>query len=131
MVSRGPASFSITRMRNVPVVAVPASQPKSPQSGDVQQSVQQQPAAPEVVRQPVSQPLPQPVRQPVQQCGSCGQTLETLISQHVCTQCGMPQPVSAAENYFNALGVPVQFAQDRATLEKRFYELSRVLHPDR
>jgi len=35
------------------------------------------------------------------------------------------------EDYFSALGVPRKFLQDRAELEKNFYAVSRLLHPDR
>ena len=43
----------------------------------------------------------------------------------------MPQPVSSQEDYFQVLGVARRFAQNKADLEARFYELSRLLHPDR
>lgn len=44
----------------------------------------------------------------------------------------MPQPVAPeGDDFFTALGAPVAFNQDRAALEKRFYEISRLLHPDR
>jgi molecular chaperone HscB len=45
----------------------------------------------------------------------------------------MPQPVvtGTAEDHFVAMGMKRAFAQDRQALEKRFYELSRELHPDR
>lgn len=43
----------------------------------------------------------------------------------------MPQPIQSAENYFTVLGAPSNFRQDRAALERRFYEISRALHPDR
>jgi molecular chaperone HscB len=39
--------------------------------------------------------------------------------------------VREGEDYFTVLGAPRKFAQDRARLERRFYELSRALHPDR
>ncbi|MBL7715085.1 MAG: Fe-S protein assembly co-chaperone HscB [Bdellovibrionales bacterium] len=34
-------------------------------------------------------------------------------------------------DYFEVLSVPKRFSQDLKALEKRFYELSRALHPDR
>jgi DnaJ-domain-containing protein 1 len=43
----------------------------------------------------------------------------------------MPQPVSSSEDYFSVFGVRRKFQQDIQELEKRFYSLSRVLHPDR
>jgi molecular chaperone HscB len=39
--------------------------------------------------------------------------------------------VSSSEDYFSALGVPKKFTQNKSELEKRFYEFSRALHPDR
>ncbi|MBC7691053.1 MAG: hypothetical protein H7222_04740 [Methylotenera sp.] len=39
--------------------------------------------------------------------------------------------VAEAEDYFQAFGVSRKFEQDRKALEKRFYDLSRILHPDR
>jgi molecular chaperone HscB len=53
-------------------------------------------------------------------------------AQHqVCSQCAMPQPVLAEEDYFSILEVPRKFGLDRENLEKRFYNISRMLHPDR
>jgi DnaJ-domain-containing protein 1 len=50
---------------------------------------------------------------------------------HVCGSCGALQPVLSHEDYFTALGVPRKLKQDRKELEKHFYEISRLLHPDR
>jgi molecular chaperone HscB len=36
-----------------------------------------------------------------------------------------------SEDLFSALGAPRRFAQDLVALEKRYYQLSRELHPDR
>lgn len=49
----------------------------------------------------------------------------------MCAHCGKLQPPLEGENYFSALGAPAKFSQDLPALEKRFYELSRALHPDR
>jgi molecular chaperone HscB len=43
----------------------------------------------------------------------------------------MPQPIQSTESYFSVLGAPSNFRQDRVELERRFYEVSRALHPDR
>jgi molecular chaperone HscB len=46
----------------------------------------------------------------------------------------MPQPVGsdgASGGVFAAFDAPISFAQDPAALEKRFYQVSRLLHPDR
>ncbi len=43
----------------------------------------------------------------------------------------MPQPVGASEDYFAVFGLEVKFSLDQQLLQQRFYELSRMLHPDR
>jgi molecular chaperone HscB len=53
------------------------------------------------------------------------------VSVNLCPKCGQPQPVRADEDYFSILSAPIQFEQDVAKLERKFYELSRELHPDR
>jgi molecular chaperone HscB len=50
---------------------------------------------------------------------------------HVCPKCGAPQPVSPGQDYFSLLGAKRAFSQDPAELERRFYAISRALHPDR
>lgn len=62
---------------------------------------------------------------------SCRAPLQGYLARHICAACGTPQPVAASADYFEALGVPERFRQDSALLEKRFYEISRALHPDR
>src|SRR6476620_11048898 len=64
-------------------------------------------------------------------CAHCHQEQEGPQAQHVCVQCGTPQPLLDSETYFTALGVPKKFNLDHAEVEKRFYEISRALHPDR
>lgn len=63
-------------------------------------------------------------------CVFCGVEIAAL-AQHVCAKCGAPQPIAPQTNYFSLLGVVKGFRQDLETLEKRFYEISRTLHPDR
>lgn len=73
-----------------------------------------------------------PASQP--SCRFCDQELKGRLAPHLCEACGQPQPVLAGEgggDYFQLFGVARRFAQDRGALEKRFYELSRALHPDR
>jgi molecular chaperone HscB len=53
------------------------------------------------------------------------------LAEQICTKCQTPQPVREGETYFSALGVEMGFAHDLGLVEKRFYELSRALHPDR
>ncbi len=64
-------------------------------------------------------------------CAHCARPFAAFADHHVCPGCGKPQPVVAGADLFEALGAPRAFAQDRAALEKRFYEVSRLLHPDR
>lgn len=64
-------------------------------------------------------------------CASCKAMLVSWFDQHICPKCGLPQPIGKGWDYFVAFGVPKRFSQDRKELEKRFYELSRALHPDR
>jgi molecular chaperone HscB len=69
---------------------------------------------------------------PSRPCAHCGAPLEILP---ICSKCHLPQPVVAeggqAEDFFSTLGVPRNFKQDLSQLERRFYQLSRLLHPDR
>lgn len=64
-------------------------------------------------------------------CTFCAAELRDFSSQHVCEACGSPQPLAEGEDYFKAFSVRSQFAQDRQSLEKKFYQVSRLLHPDR
>lgn len=43
----------------------------------------------------------------------------------------MPQSVLPGEDHFWVFGVARRFSQDGAELERRFYRVSRALHPDR
>lgn len=61
----------------------------------------------------------------------CARCSAPLAEAHACASCGFPQPLRGDEDYFSALGVGRRFAQDPAALERRFYQLSRALHPDR
>lgn len=68
---------------------------------------------------------------PVATC-VCGKSLEgNYLARHVCAGCGRPQPVSKSENYFSVFGVAEKFSQDLGEIQKRFYDISRTLHPDR
>lgn len=64
-------------------------------------------------------------------CIFCGKRAEAFSERHLCAQCGKPQPLRAEEDFFSALGVARRFAQDPAELQKNFYAVSRLLHPDR
>jgi DnaJ-domain-containing protein 1 len=64
-------------------------------------------------------------------CVNCKTEKEDYFSQHLCEVCGTPQPIAVQEDYFTAFGVSRFFSQDRKELERRFYRLSKALHPDR
>ena len=65
-------------------------------------------------------------------CAHCHEPLQGgALTPHLCGACGLPQPLSDREDYFSALHAPRKFGQDPAILQKRFYEVSRGLHPDR
>lgn len=64
-------------------------------------------------------------------CFQCQQPCADWVATHFCSQCGSPQPLTNEDDFFAALGVERLFSQDSQLLEKRFYEASRVLHPDR
>ena len=81
-------------MRNVPVVAVPASQLN-------------------------------------RSCVHCSRPIEDFISRSVCAECGLPQALDPSEDYFSVLGFSRQFGLSLSEVEKRFYKLLRMLHPDR
>ena len=65
------------------------------------------------------------------QCRFCAKVMEGPAAPHLCAACGQPQPLGDSGDFFAAFGVPRKFHQDSQALEKRFYELSRFLHPDR
>jgi molecular chaperone HscB len=48
-----------------------------------------------------------------------------------CPSCRKIQPVGRNEDHFSLLGIAREFALDLPDLERRFRDLSRVLHPDR
>ncbi len=58
-------------------------------------------------------------------CWSCGKSVEEI---HFCASCRSLQPPST--NYFDFFGLEHKLDIDLADLEKRFYALSRRLHPD-
>ena len=69
-------------------------------------------------------------------CAFCENLSQDFRSHSVCTCCGKPQPVGRSpdlqnEDFFAVLGVPRKFQQNLKDLQKHYYELSRLLHPDR
>jgi molecular chaperone HscB len=61
-------------------------------------------------------------------CWSCEKNAGEGVT---CPSCGAVQPPDAAADHFQVLGVERGFALDREALERRYKELTRVLHPDR
>lgn len=58
-------------------------------------------------------------------CWSCGKSVEEV---HFCNSCRSLQPPTT--NYFEFFGLEPALDIDLADLERRFYTLSRRLHPD-
>ena len=58
-------------------------------------------------------------------CWQCGQPVDSLF----CASCQSLQPPPA--DYFTLLGLDRKLNLDTGELQRRFYELSRQLHPDR
>lgn len=66
------------------------------------------------------------------QCFHCKASLKgDWFSSQICEECHSPQPISPLEDYFSVLGLPRKFRPDLSELEKKFYKISRALHPDR
>jgi molecular chaperone HscB len=64
-------------------------------------------------------------------CSECFEPLgASFAEQQVCPHCNLPQRLRG-ESYFVLFQVPLRFRQNQKLLESRFYEVSRVLHPDR
>lgn len=64
-------------------------------------------------------------------CSNCGRPVEGEFAPHLCAACGRPQHVEKTEDTFTAFGVRRLFHHDLKAIERRFYALSRALHPDR
>ncbi len=62
-------------------------------------------------------------------CWSC--KAEVPEGTASCVACAKLQPVGRREDYFSLLGLPREFGVDVLALERRFRELSRLIHPDR
>lgn len=61
-------------------------------------------------------------------CWSCGAEQRNAT---FCPTCNKIQPPAARASHFEVLGLEPRMAQDRATIEKRFREVSQRVHPDR
>ncbi len=61
-------------------------------------------------------------------CWSCDKPVGDGL---LCAACGVVQAPDAKANHFQVIGVERRFEMDRGDLEKRYKDLTRVLHPDR
>lgn len=62
---------------------------------------------------------------PAVNCWSCGKNVDEI---HFCSSCHSLQPPTS--NYYDFFGLPHRLDLDLGQLERRFYMLSRRLHPD-
>lgn len=61
-------------------------------------------------------------------CWQCG---AAHAPDYFCPACGTIQPLPEQVDYFRIMGVPPHLVIDLAALQQRFYDLHRLLHPDR
>jgi molecular chaperone HscB len=62
-------------------------------------------------------------------CWSC--KADVAAGNVFCPTCSKIQPVGRNEDHFSVLGLDREYALDPAGLDRRFRDLSRLLHPDR
>lgn len=60
-------------------------------------------------------------------CSNCG---KTAANQFVCEGCGIVQEIDRDPDFFAVFALPRRLVVDLADLERRYYALSRRLHPD-
>jgi len=60
----------------------------------------------------------------------CWHCQSEVTGEYYCGQCVKVQPLSRELDYFTCLGLPRLLGIDTATLEAKYYELSRAFHPD-
>jgi molecular chaperone HscB len=60
----------------------------------------------------------------------CWHCQSEVTGEYFCERCVKVQPVSKELDYFTCLGFPRRLTIDQSALETKFYELSRVFHPD-
>jgi len=60
----------------------------------------------------------------------CWHCQSEVTGEYYCSQCVKVQPLSKELDYFTCLGLPRRLGIDLAQLEAKYYELSRVFHPD-
>jgi DnaJ-domain-containing protein 1 len=66
-----------------------------------------------------------------QSCLNCGQPLSGDFAPHFCEACRTPQAIRGEADYFQVFHLLPRFGVDRGSLDRLFFSLSRVLHPDR
>jgi molecular chaperone HscB len=59
-------------------------------------------------------------------CWHCGNPTDTSLFCRLCNALQQPSP-----DYYRFFGIPKKLWVDTADLQRRFYDLSRILHPDR
>lgn len=64
---------------------------------------------------------------PLPACWQCGREAQEAL---FCTHCGAVRELPANTDLFTVMGLPRRLGVDAADLERRFYELSRRVHPD-
>lgn len=60
----------------------------------------------------------------------CWHCQSEVAGEYFCDRCVKVQPVSKELDYFTCLGFPRRLMIDQRQLEAKFYDLSRVFHPD-
>jgi molecular chaperone HscB len=61
-------------------------------------------------------------------CWSCQ---KAVLATDFCSSCGAILPLDGRPDHFALLGVPKQFSQDMETMERRYKEYARAVHPDK
>jgi molecular chaperone HscB len=60
----------------------------------------------------------------------CWHCQSEVTGEYYCGQCVKVQPLSKELDYFTCLGLPRLLTVDTASLEAKYYDLSRSFHPD-
>ncbi|TSA01468.1 MAG: Fe-S protein assembly co-chaperone HscB [Nitrospiraceae bacterium] len=60
----------------------------------------------------------------------CWHCQSDIGGEYFCGQCVKVQPLSKDIDYFTCMGLPRKLSIDTASMENKFYELSRAFHPD-
>src|SRR5437867_2840352 len=68
---------------------------------------------------------------PAARRGGCWQCGAESTARLFCPDCDAIQPPPPDADYFQLLGLPRRLVVDDEALQRRYYELSRHLHPDR